>query len=482
MNVLGKMYVGLRDTVRPEVKTRSKEIENAFLASLRAGSLPPVDQMLDKVLRYAATTIPYYRKCMQTNDGTIRPLEEWPVLTKEIIRSNYGDLKAPDLASRVHWESASGGSTGKPVHVVHDEEFAAIAEATRKYAAEVFYGGPYLNKIIFWGAFQEAGHSDGNESFKQKMKASVLQAMGLRTTTFNTFYMSEAKLGECAKQINSQKPDFILGYAGSVYQVAKYFKKNGIKVAKPPKAIQLTAQTLYPFMREVITEVFQCQICNHYGSREVGPATWEGPDGKMYICDFFDVIEVVDEQNRPVQPGEEGKVLVTTLHNFAMPLIRYDIGDRAIKGAPSTLGGYTFPTLEQIVGKNSEEFVSKQGNLIHGQFFINLFYFRNWIDEFQVVQTDYEKVDINFVRRAETNPSDVLDIEGKIRSVLGVNCQVNWNEMSEIPKTPAGKHLYIRSLVKAPSAGDSGSEQPLADLVNSQTDALRTPPASRDAT
>lgn len=253
-------------------------------------------------------------------------------------------------------------------------------------------------------------------------------------------------------------------------------------MAKPPKAIQLTAQTLYPFMREVIAEVFQCQICNHYGSREVGPATWEGPDGKMYICDFFDVIEVVDEQNRPVKPGEEGKVLVTTLHNFAMPLIRYDIGDRAIMGAPSTLGGRAFPTLEEIVGKNSEEFVSRQGNLIHGQFFINLFYFRNWIDEFQVVQTDYEKVDINFVRRAQTSSDDVQDIEDKIRSVLGPNCRVNWNEVEEIPRTPAGKHLYIRSLVKAPSSTGRGESEPRINAINSAVDVLDDPQPSCDLT
>lgn len=458
MNLLGKTYVSLRDKIRPEVITKRREIENDFLSSLRDQSVPQVQDMLSSILEYSVTSIPYYQKLMGTSKGQVLPLEEWPVLTKDDIRSHYEDLKSPDLPGRSAWESASGGSTGKPVRVIHDEHFAAKAEATRKYAAEVFHNGPYFNKIVLWGALQEAGMSGGKESLKRKLRATALQAMGLRTTTFNTFYLSDEKLGECATQINSQKPDFILGYAGSVYQVAKYFRSHGIRVKKSPKAILLTAQSLYPFMREIIADVFQCQICNHYGSREVGPASWEGPGGKMYICDFFDVIEVVDDDHRPVQSGEEGKVLVTTLHNFAMPLIRYDIGDRAIKGEPEILAGRTYPTLERILGKKSEEFISKDGDIIHGQYFINIFYFREWIDEFQVVQKDYEVVDINFTRRAEIDPTDVLEIESKIKSVLGPGCQVNWNELADIPRTAAGKHLYIRSLVEASGSGKCRDE------------------------
>lgn len=452
MNTLGRMYVGLRDRVRPEESTKRKDIEQGFLSALRDGTLPPSSEMLRTVLDYAATTIPYYRNLVEAKGGASLPLEEWPVLDKKAIRENFDALKAPDLSERTYWESASGGSTGKPVHVIHDEEFAAKAAAIRTFAAETFYGGPFTNQVVLWGAFQETGSESGQDSIKQKLKASALQAMGLRTTTFNTFYMSNARLGECAAQINSQSPDFILGYAGSVYQLAKYFKDNGLRVNKPPKSILLTAQTLYPFMREVIEEVFQSRICNHYGSREVGPASWEGPDGKMYICDFFDVIEVVDDQNRPVAPGEEGRVLVTTLHNFAMPLIRYDIGDRAVKGANQALAGYSFPTLESILGKNSEEFISRDGTIVHGQFFINLFYFREWIDEFQVVQEDFEKVRINFTQRGEVDGADVSDIESRIRSVLGEGCEIEWHELNAIPKTPAGKHLYIRSLVSAADA------------------------------
>lgn len=453
MNLLGKTYVRVRDKIRPPVVTKRLELENEFLTSLIDGSVPPVAELVDSVLNYAATDIAYYRDWAKNQGGSVPSLENWPVLTKNDIRENYEKLKAPDLAARTTWESASGGSTGKPVHVIHDEEFAAKAEATRKYAAKLFYDGPHFNKVVLWGALQETGVAGSGETLQQKLKATMLQTMGMRTTTFNTFYLSEEKLGECVRQINSQKPDFILGYAGSVYQVAKYCKANQIRIAKPPKAIMLTAQSLYPFMREIIDDVFKSRICNHYGSREVGPASWEGPDGKMYICDFFDYIEVVDEDNKPVQPGEEGRVLVTTLHNYAMPLIRYDIGDRAVKGEPETLGGRTFPTLERILGKNSEEFVSKRGDIIHGQFFINLFYFRNWIDEFQVIQAEHEVVDINYTRRAEVNSEDVAEIESKVRSVLGEGCRINWHELPEIPRTPAGKHLYIRSLVPVPSSG-----------------------------
>lgn len=128
-------------------------------------------------------------------------------------------------------------------------------------------------------------------------------------------------------------------------------------------------------------------------------------------------------------------------------MIRYDIGDKAVLGEPSTLNGLTFPTLERIVGKSSEEFISTTGTMVHGQFFINLFYFRDWIDEFQVVQKEKDLIQVNFTRRGPTKSEDVREIEAKVRAVMEEHCKVEWTEVEEIPKTPAGKHLYIRSLV-----------------------------------
>ena len=450
MNVLGRIYCRVRDWIRPEESTERKRHENEFLAQLNAGSVPEANALLEKVLRHASEHIPYYRDAM---GGPLRgadarlDLARWPVLTKTLIREHFEALKAPDLQRREYWQHASGGSTGRAVHVIHDEFFAARAEAMRKFAATTFYGGPYLNQLVLWGG-NDTVQSEGARSLKRRVKDWLREKMGIRTTLINTFDLSQDKLADATATVVRQKPQHIFGYAGSVYQLAKYMKQQGIAVARRPRVVQITAQTCYPFMRELIEEVFQCQICDHWGSREVGPVCWEDAEGDLCICDQFTFVEVVDDEDRPVAAGKEGRILVTTLHNFAMPLIRYDIGDRAVVGASKMVGGRCYPTLKKILGKVTEDFIGSRGQLVHGMAFIRLFYFRDWVDEFQVIQKRVGLVQINYVPAGPEVTADIVEIETRVRQLLGEGCRVRWTQVSEIPKTPAGKRLYIRCEVK----------------------------------
>ena len=453
MNAIGMAYCKVRDWIKPEKVTVIKQLENEFLAQLRSGNVPETDELLSNILLYAKERIPYYRDALGDSDPGM-PLEGWPVLTKSLIRAHYNALKAPDIESRNYWEHASGGSTGKAIYVIHDQLFAARAEAVRKFAASTFYGGPYLNQLVLWGSDDDI-QSRGDKTRAPIVKNWLREKMGIRTTLINTFDLSQEKLAEAAATVLRQKPQLILGYAGSVYQLAKYMKQHRIRVKQRPRVVQLTAQTCYPFMREMIEEVFQCQICDHWGSREVGPVSWEDAEADLCICDQFAVVEVVDDNNRPVSAGEEGRILVTTLHNFAMPLIRYDIGDRAVMGAPKTVGGRRYPTLRRVLGKVTEDFIGSRGQLVHGMAFIRIFYFCEWIDEFQVVQKEVDLVEIIYVSAGAKTSVEVKDIEQKIRALLGQKCRVVWTPVTEIPKTSAGKHLYIRSEVQREAQTES---------------------------
>jgi len=91
--------------------------------------------------------------------------------------------------------------------------------------------------------------------------------------------------------------------------------------------------------------------------------------------------------------------------------------------------------------------VTKDGDIVHGEYFTHLFYFRDWVEEFQVLQTDVARVEVYFVSEADANPADVEDITKKIRVVMGEDCAVEWKRVEEIPRTPQGKMLYTRSLV-----------------------------------
>jgi phenylacetate-CoA ligase len=258
--------------------------------------------------------------------------------------------------------------------------------------------------------------------------------------------MTERDMEQYIRVINSNKPELIHGYAGSLQELSKFAIKNHLHLHSPNYIIS-SAETLRDEMRLDIEEAFGTKVFNFYGSREVSNLAGECTMGLMHMFDFWNYLEVLDENNQPVKVGEEGKVVVTNLFNYSMPLIRYEIGDLAIRGPDQCTCGNILPTLKTVVGRMSDPFILEDGTIISGGFITQLFYFKNWVHSFQIIQEDYKKIKIVLVLQDVINPQEQSTIEENIRLVMGNDCAIFWEIVEEIPKTSSGKHLYRISYV-----------------------------------
>jgi phenylacetate-CoA ligase len=395
------------------------------------------------LLKYARDHVPYYRQHL---DGDWTAL---PTLTKTLIRENLQDLQSDDLSTRQCLTTSSGGSTGQPISLVQDAEYREWNAATQDFFCRHLIGVDYgrVPTVVLWGS--ERDLFGLHESWKHRIRNWLLD-----TTFLNSFRMTQQDMARYVEIINRRKPVLLRGYAGSLYEMARFAKARGLRLHHPRK-IWSAAETLRPFMRQAIEEMFNCPVHDFYGSREVGPMAGECEKGRLHIFSFNNLVEVVDANNQPVGPGQEGRVLVTTLHNFAMPLIRYDIGDAAVAGEPCDCG-LALPTLARVLGRVTDHFKARDGTLVHGEYFTHLFYFRDWVREFQVLQRDFDLIEVYYVRHGTIAESDVAEINGKIRLVMGANCRIEWREVAEIPRTPQGKLLYTRSLVADESSHPGG--------------------------
>jgi phenylacetate-CoA ligase len=456
MNILGSTYITTKRHLKPLVTPVNRvntqgQLADQFLGEWKSAEDIDADKMLRDILSYAHESVPFYRKYFSKSpEKDPLNLSDWPVLTRDDLWNHSPELQSLVDQPWRSWTHASGGSTGKPVSVVHDEYFAAKAQALRRLCSELFFDGPHYNQLILWGMSAEVEREKKSpQGIKSALKDYLRERMEIKTSHVNTFEFTKEKFDECVDILRHQKPDYIFGYAGSVYELAKYLDEQGIEPPKPPKVIGTTAQTLHPFMRERIEKVFRCRVCDHYGSREVGPIAWQHPDGAMCFPKFFSKVEVVDEQNDPVAIGEQGRILVTTLHNFSMPLIRYDIGDMGVLGEDMLYKGYPFSTLASISGRCSEEFTNVRGSRICGPFFINLFYYRDWLDQFYIVQRDYDHVEIMYVAKGDTPipEEEKAELDARIKTVMTDECRVTWTKVDNIPTTKSGKRLFIRSEV-----------------------------------
>ena len=424
------------------------EIYNNLKNHIKIGDIENVGSTcLSDILRHCKNSVPYYRNILGSIDdrelrnGDLKDIiKRIPPLTKEIIRKRFRDLQSKDLYERKWYYNTSGGSTGEPIRLIQDRERKSKSTAI----THLYYwliGHEIGKKMVkLWGS--ERDILEGSSGVKNKIKNYFWNI-----NLMNAFRMTPEKMKQYLFLLDKGPPDLILAYAQSIYELALFAERNGIRVS-PQRAIMTSAGTLYPFMREKIEGVFRCKVFNRYGSREVGDIACEHPgSGGLWVAPWGCHIEIVDEYDNPVPPGAEGDILVTSLTNFAMPLIRYKIGDRGVLSSDSTTpSGLRGQILLKVSGRNVDMFKCRDGTLIDGEYFTHLLYFRDWVRKFQFVQKDFDLIVVNLVREGEAVPgNDLEDITKKIQVLMGEKCQVDYNFLEGIPASSSGKYRYTIS-------------------------------------
>jgi phenylacetate-CoA ligase len=203
-------------------------------------------------------------------------------------------------------------------------------------------------------------------------------------------------------------------------------------------------------MREKLEQVFGCAVYNLYGSREVSDIAWELPQKRgLWAPPWANFIEIVDDDGSTVAAGTEGNIVVTSLTNYAMPLVRYWIGDRGAL-MPQHQTGPGVQVLSHVSGRTVDTFRRRDQTLVDGEYFTHLLYFRPWVWKFQVVQTSHTRLLFKIVLANGSAPKAELDdITTRSRLAMGGDCHVDFEFSEEIPALPSGKFRYTISEVAA---------------------------------
>ncbi len=403
---------------------------------------------LTELLQHCRTSVPYYAESIDHAGkmGNADPrdyLRRLPLLTKQTIRVNAQMMHSTDLGRRQWTYNTSGGSTGEPISLIQDAEYEDRCRAiTMVFYSLLGYetGQP---SVRLWGS--ERDIEGGTKSRKARF-FNWLTA----TTWMNAFLMSPERMRRYVETLNRVRPHLIVAYAQAAYELARFVERERL-VLCPQRAVVTSAGTLYPFMRDKIAQVFGCEVYNLYGSREVSDIACEmpGADG-LWVAPWGNYVEIVDDQGEPVEPGEEGNIVVTCLTNYAMPLLRYWIGDRGALMPEPAPGSSGPQVLKQVSGRNVDVFRTPDETLVDGEYFTHLLYFRPWVWKFQVIQRSREDLLFKVVRANGDPPrSELEDIAAKARLVMGPNCRVDFEFPSDLPPHPSGKYRYTISEVAA---------------------------------
>ena len=397
---------------------------------------------LKEVLKVALSNVPFYRSYdLNLDDLDYEEFQKLPVISKDTIRNkdlvlvNKSYIKDYTVVT-----NTSGGSTGEPVTFYQTIKSQHHGIANFYYANYLNGVSPYDRTVDFWGALRDMNHT-GEFSIRAYLK-EFLQ----NKKVFNTYVLDKKRIDSYIHNINKFRPSFIKAYVHSLYDISKYINKNNITIKVKP-IIHTTTGPLYPEMRQEISRAFNnASVFSFYGSREVSAIATEIADQEgMHVMYDNVFVEVLDDEGKPVSVGDEGEIVITTLNNFYMPLIRYRIGDRGIKGDNN------FGTLliRNVLGRTLGVIYKKDGGYVDGQYFTTLFFNLDTVKGFQIVQKNINQIQLNIVKNVNFREGDLDDVINNIKQQLGIDVEVVIQYCDKINLTATGKIMYVYSEIKS---------------------------------
>jgi phenylacetate-CoA ligase len=345
---------------------------------------------------WARQRAPYWqRRTAQIPDELIatapeRALQLIEPLEKAALQQRAAELRASGRVGRIS-RKTTGGSTGQAVTVVKD----AAALASEMAASWLGYGWSGIRlgdrAVRFWGQPAAA----------QRRLRFLAADIAMHRRRFSAFAFGPEDLERYWRTCITFRPDYFYGYVSMLVAFAEFVEARGYDGASLGlRAVVTTSEVLAEPQARLLARVFGCQVQNEYGCGELGPIAYSFPEGALHIMALNVWVEVLSPTGEAVAPGESGDLVVTDLHNRAMPLLRYRVGDQGALGGFCRCGR-PWPVLDRIWGRAYDFVEGIDARRYHGEFFLYFFEdlrergFR--VEQFQVTQQDRQSLRFDIV-------------------------------------------------------------------------------------
>ncbi len=425
---------------------RGQRVWNYIHNVQRVESLPIEDILeirdvkIRNMVQYASRNVPYYKQCFETQGidpneiSGYDDLRHIPVLTKRDIIENEKDLINRNPRSKVYTRKTSG-STGMTLHFKKEGQALAINDAImyRCYAwYEINIGD---KQARFWGVPVSPILKK-----KEQLKDFILNRIRI-----SAFDISESSCIDQYRRIERFRPAYFYGYTTAIYGFCLFAQKMGFDLNRLDlKAVICTAEKMYPQHRELFNEVFRCPVVDEYGSSENGIIAFQCHEGNMHMMADHLCIEFLNENNERVKPGELGKIVVTDLGTYEMPLIRYEIGDIGRYTEKTCPCGVNLPLMEIVEGRKEDFIRTQEGKLVHAAYLCYTLK-DDAVYEFKMYQKNLDQFLVQIVKSHLFDEDTQLRLENNLRSALGDKVSINFEYLERLPREASGKLRYFVS-------------------------------------
>jgi phenylacetate-CoA ligase len=396
------------------------------------------ERKLRRLVRHAAANVPFYRETFRTlkidarDIRTVADLAALPPISKrELQAASLQERMARNIDTQDCRSQTTSGSTGVPLEV-----FLRRSDET-------------ILNLGWVRAFLSAGLKPWEKRavFKPKKditeRPSWYEYLGLmRRLDISTWTSPD----EWIAAIQRWQPDAIMGYVKVVQlfaQAVQEQRSEGIS----PRLVFTTSEILDEASRAFLSTVFRAPVVNIYASAEGGCMAWEcARCGALHVATDTVVFEILRD-GRPAAPGEEGEVVITNLHSYAMPFIRYRQGDLATLSRERPRCGRGLPLLEGIQGRQDDCITLRDGRSISYSPFYYSVQSVPGVRRWRVIQENLDTL------RVEIEPTPLFDytaeelITSNLRGIVGKEMVVEIVRLDALETDPRQKFRAVSSKV-----------------------------------
>jgi len=405
------------------------------------------NKKLREIVKYTYNHhVPFYhsmfRKLNLKPEGirSVEDLKKLPIIRKEELRMNVEKVVSNEFSLANLLAESTSGTTGQPLtyYLTRSENEFRKAKLLR---ANICCGQKPKDR---WVVITSPYHA------KRSNMAPLQKYLGIFTPVTASVFDPASEL---ISFVNYVKPDILEGYSSSLLLMAKELEKGECRVWKP-KLVIGGADMLGDYEQNLIEKVFDAPFYDQYAANELEALAWQCEEKSEYHIDADTIImEFVDENGEKVAPGERGEIICTSLFNYAMPFIRYAIGD---VGVPSNENkcpcGRSFPLMKLVEGRKDSFIVIPGGRVISPQAFLILmreYKFFNLIDRYRIIQKKIDLIKIYLKLKKIVNDKETLKFEliNHFKRALNISSDDLIFEVEFVEEMPLSKSGKLATIV-----------------------------------
>jgi phenylacetate-CoA ligase len=412
------------------------------------------EMLLVHILRHARDNLSFYRSRLdalfrENGDVDLSRWNEVPILRRDEVSVHGRKMRIPQLPAGYGEirDFQTSGSTGVPLEIASNALVFVASNAL-------------LTRMIRWFGLDTSRplatiRRFTNDPTPPGSAGRVSTGWSLANPTAPLYEIElMTPIEQQLEWLSKHKAPYLMTQPSGALAIAHAVTPEGGK-ALGIEIVILVGETIPDGARDFITERLGARVAGLYSCQEIGTIACEcEAEPHYHVAAENAFVEILDEEGREVAPSELGRIVVTSFYNYAMPFIRYDLGDLAMAGDASCRCGRALPVITRIEGRTRSAFVFRDGARVWPRAaMVRPMHAFVPFQRYQLAQLDHERIEFRYIPDGSGRKPDLVGLNTYARAVLHPSIQMSVCEMEAFPAGASGKvDEFVSHIVSAPTS------------------------------